>query len=47
MTCSVAPRNTPEHALFFDLAGDSAGALRRLLGVIGKELEVEAETWRR
>ncbi|WP_422884053.1 SMI1/KNR4 family protein [Nannocystis pusilla] len=47
MTCSVAPRNTPEQVLFFDLAGNDIGTLRRILGVIAKELEVEVEAWHR
>ena len=47
MTCNVTPRSTPERLIFFDLAGDNVGTLRRILGVIAKDLEVEVEAWHR
>lgn len=46
MVCSVTPRNTREKLLFFELAAEDPGTLRKILGVIAtqSELEVRVDT---
>ncbi|MDC0715844.1 SMI1/KNR4 family protein [Nannocystis bainbridge] len=41
MICSVTPREEPEKILFFRLAAANAGTMRRILGVIARETDLE------
>lgn len=47
MVCSVTPRDSPEKILFFELAAEDPGSLRKILGVIATKsgLEVQVDTW--
>jgi hypothetical protein len=47
MVCSKIPRDKPEAVMAFTLAGNSAGALRRIMGVIATEssLRVGVSEW--
>ncbi|MCY1059891.1 SMI1/KNR4 family protein [Nannocystis sp. SCPEA4] len=43
MICSVPPRDAAEEVLFFRLAGDTTGILRRILGIIAKDADLKVE----
>lgn len=47
MACSVTPRDTPEKILFFELAAEDPGTLRKILGLIATQsgLEVRVDHW--
>lgn len=47
MICSITPRSTPESTLFFELAGEDPGTLRKILGVVATQaqLEVQIDGW--
>jgi len=43
MTCRIGPRSSIDNVLFFRVASDNAGAVRRILGVIAKDADLRVQ----